>query len=593
MKIKDKISAVLSHRQMPWIMALLAMFLILPSLRVGWQLDDNFHRLILLGKTPPSGVKISPLSLFSFLNGDSVKTHALMDEGYLPWWTLEDIRIRFFRPLTIFTHWLDYRLWPNNAALMHLQSILWYGALIAAAAFFYRRMLGAGWVAGLAAFFYAADKAHGVPAGWLANRNAVLAAFFGLLTLILHDRWRRDGWRPARALAPLSFLLALLSAEFGVGTAAYLFAYAVFIERGRRSDKFLSLLPYGLILTLWLVGYHAFGYGAWGSGYYVDPAREPLEFMKSIGFKAPLLLAGQWLGFPLGPAAVLPTNVVRIAWQISLAASVVMVAALSPLLRHNALARFWGLGMLLSLLPICAVFPNERLFFFVGIGTMGLLSKFIQTLREHPSWFYRRRFWRFFAYGLSGLFLLIHGVLSPMLLPLSSLGSTFVEPFIAKAAESLPNDSNITQQDLILVNPPLVFFAHHLPITLFLQDRPLPHTFRVLAQGSSSLQIKRIGERSLSIRPQDGFMNTVNEILFRSASHPMAVGQKVLMTGMSVEIASLTADGRPVEAIFRFDVPLDEASMRWMQWKNGVYVPFVPPSIGQTITLSPVTLFDR
>jgi len=241
MKIKDKLSAFLSHRQMPWMMALLAMLFVLPSLRIGWQMDDNFHRLILLGKTPPNGEKLSPLNLFSFLNGDPVKNHTLMDNGFLPWWTLKDIRIRFFRPLTIFTHWLDYRLWPDNAALMHLQSLLWYGALIAAASFFYRRMLGVGWMAGLAAFFYAFDYSHGMPAGWLANRNAVIATFFGVLTLILHDRWRRDDWRPARALAPLSFLLALLSAEFGVGAAAYLFAYAVFIERGRRCEKDFSV----------------------------------------------------------------------------------------------------------------------------------------------------------------------------------------------------------------------------------------------------------------------------------------------------------------------------------------------------------------
>ena len=37
--------------------------------------------------------------------------------------TAQELRISFLRPLAAFTHWLDYRLWPNSSAWMNLHSI--------------------------------------------------------------------------------------------------------------------------------------------------------------------------------------------------------------------------------------------------------------------------------------------------------------------------------------------------------------------------------------------------------------------------------------------------------------------------------------
>jgi len=116
---------------------------------------------------------------------------------------------------------------------MHLHSLAWLGAVVVVATLFYRRMFAAAWIAGLAALLFAVDDAHGFPAVWLANRNALIGVFFGLLTLIAHDRWRRDGWWMGAVLAPLAFLLGLLSKESAVATGAYLVAYALFLDRGR------------------------------------------------------------------------------------------------------------------------------------------------------------------------------------------------------------------------------------------------------------------------------------------------------------------------------------------------------------------------
>ncbi len=73
----------------------------------------------------------------------------------------------------------------------------------------------------------------------------------------------------------------------------------------------------------------------------------------------------------------------------------------------------------------------------------------------------------------------------------------------------------------------------------------------------------------------------------------MSLGQRVELTGMTVEITALTEKNRPAEASFEFAVPLEDPSLRWLQYKDGEFVPYTPLPVGETITLAPAppTLF--
>ena len=129
---------------------------------------------------------------------------------------------------------------------MHLHSLVWFGATVVVATWFYRRMLPCAWVAGLAGLLFAVDEAHGLPAVWLANRNTLLGVFFGFLTLIAYDLWRRDQRWMGAILAPLTLLLGLLAKESSAATGAYLLAYALFLDRGRWVGRLGSLVPCAL-----------------------------------------------------------------------------------------------------------------------------------------------------------------------------------------------------------------------------------------------------------------------------------------------------------------------------------------------------------
>src|SRR6185436_4269008 len=103
--------------------------------------------------------------------------------------------ISLYRPVSAATHQLDAWLWPDSAFLQHAHSLAWAFALVLAVTALYRCVMGVTTVAGLAALLYAVDQAHGFAIGWIANRNAIVCAVFGVLALLAHVRARADGRR--------------------------------------------------------------------------------------------------------------------------------------------------------------------------------------------------------------------------------------------------------------------------------------------------------------------------------------------------------------------------------------------------------------
>ena len=75
------------------------------------------------------------------------------------------------------------------------------------------------------------------------------------------------------------------------------------------------------------------------------------------------------------------------------------------------------------------------------------------------------------------------------------------------------------------------------------------------------------------------------DALVRGPDQPLTRGQQIELDGMTVKITEIGAEQRPTEAVFRFDVPLEDGSLRWLQWRDGRYEPFIPPPVGQSVTL--------
>jgi hypothetical protein len=389
--LKKHTRRLLESRWCPLVLAMVAMLLVSGTLGSGIQFDDYVHRIKFQEPNLWPGDHNTIVGLFAFGNGNPEQLHQAMEIGMVPWWTSKALKIAFFRPVTALTHWVDYHLWPDNYAMMHLHSILWFGVFVLTAALVYRRFMTPYWVAGLATLLFAIDDAHGIPVGWLANRNALVAAVFGFLALLGHDRWRRQGHRGGAVYAPLAFLLGLLSAEAGLGAGAYLLSYEIFMVKEKLPKKIMALLPYAAVFAGWYTLYKIFGFGASGSGAYIDPGQQPLAYLNVLWERIPVLLYGQWFFPNAFVYGMLPKP---FAYGVLAAIYAILIGiflVLIPILKRDAVSRFWALGMVLALLPVCAMAPDNRLLIFCGLGAMGLLARLLTVWFEKAEWLPRAK----------------------------------------------------------------------------------------------------------------------------------------------------------------------------------------------------------
>ncbi|UCG58532.1 MAG: hypothetical protein JSU70_03285 [Phycisphaerales bacterium] len=588
-RAKKFIRAALTHRFAPFAAAVLAIVLTLPSLQTGLIVDDYHHKLLMSGSDSPMRLLDSPLDMFRFFDGDVERLSKLRDYGFAPWWTYDNIKGAFWRPLASLTHWLDYILWPDTPAMMHAQSILWYGALAMTVAFLYRRFSATALIAGLAALLFAVDDAHGTPAGFLSNRNALMATFFGVLTIIAHDRWRRDTWRAGMVIGPSLLAAGLLSAEAGISTCAYLAAHAIFVDRASVRKRVSALVPYAAVVVTWRLLWTHLGYGVENLGIYIDPLSNPLQFLAAVKDRAPLLLLGQW-SLPLTDLTMmLPPWHVLFLWRAALVLLALMILAFGPLLWRDRISRFWATGMILSVLPICATFPSERLLLFVGIGAMGLVAQLLCVVFTKSQARPKRLWWRIPAISLVVIFILSHLIISPLALLFRAANPMAPKKFTdLLMIDSL--DDAVRNQDLVVVNPPVAFLVMTCPLTWEANNQPIPRHMRVLTSSLlEPVKIHRPDANTLVVRPAYGYYAWVLDALFRDKLHPFAVGDRVELTGMTVEIMEMTPDGRPAEAAFRFSVPLEDPSLRWLQYEDRDFTPFTPPDIGESVILKAPT----
>ncbi len=568
----------LQRRSTPLALAAAAALLASPALGIGWQLDDHILRIAM---SDEGGASTGPAGLFAFFHRDPGYLRLLREAGAVPWWTADGLRLDFLRPLSSLTHWIDFSLWPGSPALMHLHSLAWLSLMVLLAGAIYRQVMAPLWTAGLACLVFALDDAHGQAAGWIASRNTIVAAAFGFLALGLHLRWRR-GWRPGVVLAPGAYLLALLAGEGGVATLAYVSAHAVTLEPGRGARRLGVLLPYAAVTVAWRVAYDHLGFGAAHSGFYLDPLREPAAYASALVWRVPILLLGQWGLPPAEWSGVFP-RAAALLWCAGLAVAAALAVILTPLLRREATARFWLIGMLLSLPPIAATLPADRLLVFAGLGGAGLVGAFLGDVLDRDGWAAEAQARGRTEHAAAACLAAMHLALAPLLLPLMAWSVAVPGEAGRRAAESLP-DAGLEGTDLVIVNAPdfLLFPGSVMPLRL-LEGRALPGRLRALATGPVALEVSRLDERTLRLRSDAGFPAGLTDSVYRG--DPFRPGETVALPGLTVVVEDVDAGGLARGARFTFDVPLEDRRLAWYAWSNGRYVAFAPPAVGRALEL--------
>jgi hypothetical protein len=159
-------------------LALVAFLCTLPSLAMGLHADDYILREQVLERGPFAAYVFHPL------DPQAAFARALEDRavGRGPWWADEHARVRFFRPLSSLSLWLDF---AHGAPVwwMHLENCAIYAGIVWLAVTLYRQLGLSGAGLGWAAVFFALDGAIATSVGWIAGSQ--------------HRAARgRCGWRP-------------------------------------------------------------------------------------------------------------------------------------------------------------------------------------------------------------------------------------------------------------------------------------------------------------------------------------------------------------------------------------------------------------
>ena len=577
---------------------LLAVIISAPALWRGWGVEDDiFQRSILLTSSLPEAIK----NLYVFI--DPATTRVQMDLGSLPWWTLETTQVKFFRPLAVLTFWLDYELWPDNPTFMHAHNLIWYLAICAMMGVYYRRLMGRNTPSGLAILLFALNIPHVNAIYSIAGRSQLIATFFGILSIWAHDKSSRDQWKAGNLLGPLFLGLALFSAEAGVAIFGYLAASMLVIDSGAWKDRLYRIIPYLLVVVVWRLVYNGLGYGSFGSGFYLDPLREPLRFLFNIIEQVPILLVGQWiLPDPILYAGF--STIGQIGFWILAVLILVMVGLLIfPIIKQNRSARYWGLGLLLSVIPICGIsLASGRHLLIVSIGANALLAQFIarRLNQEHQTLFTPR--WKTYSYVVAIVLLCLHGFVYPI------MASTV--RFVADPMPGMMNLGSLPDiegKDLIILNSPSPGQSLYLLRLRQVLDQPNPEHLRILASAHTRIEISRTDSRTIILKPEAGFLLPTQidfdnehkpfplahiaysyrygDAFFRDDNQQMFLGEIVNLPGMRVMIHSLTADGRPWEVGMTFDKTLEDASLDWLMWdwETEAYIPFDIPGEGKII----------
>ncbi len=541
-------------------------------------IDDYYHQLVISGGVSAPDGRHWILSMFTFFDGNSERTAQMVKEFALPWWTRLDIKISFLRPLTAFTHFIDNALQYNNRAFFHLHSLLWYGFFLVAVYIFYSRFLKDKALTNLAVFFVAANYFNYITMSWVANRNALIGGAFVVLALYFHHRACQNTNHLYKLFACCFVALGLAAGEVALASCAYLFAYALFIDQRKIFRRVLSLVPYALMTLLWLGLYKLGGYGSHGSGLYLDPSYDPVAFLARILLHLPILLAYCWGGvttffFNPGVDGILVSQAL-----IAMAFIVLCLGILAPLLKQSAVARFFALGSVIALLPVCAGLPQPRLVLMGSLGTCALLALLAQFYLQHPrkNKFFSVRKWA--TFGFVFLFF-IHGVLHPLALlgngirQLKNSQNAALRPNIAL---TLPFEQPLEGQTAVFITVPSPFFLPEVVLERKQVGMALPADISLLSMTQPNVRVEIVNDSTLAVHSPDGvmpnnFLGVASLVFCDLMVRPYVAGDRIDTAIMSSEIIEVNELGAPVLVHHHFHKALTDRSLIFYYWDRLQY----------------------
>jgi hypothetical protein len=577
-----------------------------PTLELGLMADDYMAVAVTRGELSSPR---HPLDAFAFVLGRAGDLAGVQRLGTIAWWAPPDFRLAFLRPLSGALWHLDQALFGDDLRFYHAHSLAAWAALALLSASFYRSLFSRG-IAALACAVFALDQSQHMPAMWLSNRGGLYAVLFGVLGVRAHLSWRERGQARHAWGSIVALCLGLACGEWVLPMFAYLGAYELVGRDEPLLRRAAALLPAAAIAVAFLLARSALGYGAHGSGIYVDPAADPLRFAMTLTHRVPVFVAdmltnlpSQWWdhGSPwrdklLGLELIPPDIWTRLPpWHAAHAAlgvcAVLLAAALLRACLRGLPARerrdaSWLLaGSLLSLLPVAGSFPSTRLTLAAMFGAAPafalVLRHLARQLVAHAS------AQRNGAFAVSWVLAVGLGW-AQLAAPLRNAITGDIEYMIGArrwvlSAELDP--SRVATQRVLLLSSTDFVTTHFWAYTWRYHGRPMPRSYYPLSTSPTAHDVERPAPNELILRPLGAlFFESAGEQMFRAPELSWRDGEQVVLPGMVARIEGVRS-GMPLAVRLTFEVPVDDPSLAFLISTPDGLTRVELPAVGETVRL--------
>lgn len=580
------------------------------TIKGGLYADDYVHASYFLGneilaeKGFLDGIGVGEFrkllaDQFNFFDPSAENYQALMDFGVLPWWASQDALLHFFRPLAVVTHYIDYQLWPENTHIMHAVSLLWYGLGLFSIYLLYRGVGVEKSIAILALLLVILDHSIFQVVTWIASRSMLLVIAIGFFSVYAYHK-SMESWR-WYVVSFIALLLALLSAEGAVAICAYLGAYMFTLDRRCWSKRILHLLPFALLVILWRLYYQSQGYGAYGVDFYLDPGREPLEFLKVAVYRLP----GNF--FELASGIDIISGQIRqdIRHLFAIFGVLVFISLfwlVLPQLRRDRKLQFFLLASYLALIPGLAIALAPRVMILPNVGFAILLAYIAQAAFDGKYQGARKSY----AKVVVAYIVIVHIFLSAVL-------ATIVTIKMIKPEEKTENprgyvDLGVTDyvdKRVVILNAQKPFWLAFAAHQLVKDGQQLPASLRVLASAFYPIEVTRVADYELLMVAHPGFQYDIEPLidmsdkpighyiyltqelmgLIRASRDEWHIGEEYTMPEMNIRVNALYK-GKPSSlSIFLTNNDINE--YRWVYWntEEKKYQAINLPAVGKKILL--------
>lgn len=550
--------------------------------------DEMLFAKGMVQANPAKGLMTGLSDAFHFFSAEKGTLTAYKEYGNLPWWSAVNPKMSPWRPITAFTHWLDYNIAPDSFQFQTFHSLI-YLTLYAYCTFrLFWRLSSRSSAAVLATLLLVVDYSHFINFSWVAARNVFIAGAIGCCMLEQFIVWRQTKCVIALIFSLGLFAAALLCAESSIALAGYLFAYLLFVEKATLQKMAVLLLPFALIVLVWRTLYSTLGYGAGGISLYVDPGSSPTEFLAALVSTMPALFAGTAttldgvipsLSPPLQP------------WAIALSMLIALLGLwlIKPILKRDANACFMLIGSVLAAIPASAlVSGGSRSGIFISVGFFWILSLLLHDLLSHS----RTRLARLFARSLLTVHLvlpaLIAFLVSSMLLPVHYQSDMQYES-VAKVMQQAKG-----RRALVVVNSRAPIREFYLPFTWRYLHGTVPESLNLLAPGMASFYLTRRSAKEYELvapvglpltadtktSSLDGSTPIMSEVYYLQMLQGLITAADFrykegdIRTSGDITITIMkTINGAPSQLSIQFDAAADPDSMawQWYDWEDRQY----------------------